>query len=67
MIIEIGGLAILIILTLMGITQEVKIAAILGTVLFSLIFLGIDIYCLLCIITQYKLLQYSPPPYSVII
>ncbi|XP_023238329.1 uncharacterized protein LOC111637137 [Centruroides sculpturatus] len=67
MIIEIGGLTILIILTLMGITQEVKLSAILATILFSLIFLGIDIYCLFCVMAQYKLLQYNPPAYSVII
>lgn len=65
--IEIGGLIMLIILTLIGITQGLKISAVLATVLFSLIFLGIDIYCLLCVTNQYKLLQHNPPPYSVLV
>uniref|UniRef100_A0A1W7R965 Venom protein n=1 Tax=Hadrurus spadix TaxID=141984 RepID=A0A1W7R965_9SCOR len=64
--IEIGSLVILLVLTFIGITQGMVMSAVTITVLISLAFLGIDVYSLLCVTTQYRLLEYGPPSYSVV-
>nr|AIX87822.1 venom protein AbVp-1 [Androctonus bicolor] len=66
MVIEIGSLIILLILTFIGVTQGLLVSAVVFSVLISVVFLGIDIYTLMCVTSQYRLLQHGPPSYSVI-